>query len=182
MTIDKWFLKRSKPIAPCEENHPSTSSSSPACETPSTSYSSQESDHFDFDLGEWIGKSSQMSRVQKVEMMKRCWAPTQSYNFRDNSDDKKRSFIHNWLEIYKPWLVYSKKLKGALCLYCVLFPPIAPRGLLGAFIATAFTRYFEFYSLPPPDQMAGYAHALYDDKMHSAAILINKIQLSACQH
>lgn len=35
----------------------------------------------------------------------------------------KTSLDDAWLKTYAPWLVYSKHLRGALCLYCVLFPP-----------------------------------------------------------
>lgn len=95
-------MKKPKPSTSCDVNNTLTSTSTSACETPSTSNNDFESDYFNFDLGEWIGKSSRMSRAQKLEMLKRCWVPTQGYNFREDSNDKKRSFIYSWLETYKP--------------------------------------------------------------------------------
>lgn len=96
---------------------------------------------FEFDLGEWIGKAYRMTSAQKSEMIKRCWVPPPSYNFGHDVNDKKRVFIHSWLSTYSPWLTYSMKLKGALCLYCVLFPPTTVQGVLGAFMITPFVRY-----------------------------------------
>lgn len=96
---------------------------------------------FEFDLGEWIGKSYRRTSAQKSEMLKRCWNPPPSYNFSLDAHDKKRVFIHSWLSTYSPWLAYSMKLKGALCLYCVLFPPTTVQGVLGAFMITPFVRY-----------------------------------------
>ncbi|XP_039307843.1 zinc finger MYM-type protein 1 isoform X1 [Solenopsis invicta] len=37
--------------------------------------------------------------------------------------------------------LHSKQLKGALCLYCVLFPSTVTHGVLGLFIIRLFTRY-----------------------------------------
>lgn len=99
-------------------------------------------DHYpEFDIGRWVGKSNKMTTAQKIDVLKKCWKPPVSYNFHKDSDDKKRKFLHNWLETYEPWLVYSEKSKGAFCLHCALFPPIVVRGVLGAFIKTPFNRY-----------------------------------------
>ncbi|KAG8233746.1 hypothetical protein J437_LFUL003816, partial [Ladona fulva] len=46
---------------------------------------------------------------------------------------------------YAPWLAYSKKLKGALCIYCVLFPPTKVHGVLGSFIVRPSTRYKDMH-------------------------------------
>lgn len=107
---------------------------------PSTSTGSS-NDFPEFDLGNFLGKST-MSRSKKIDVLKKCWAPPISYDFsQDVADSSKRIFMHSWLETYAPWLCYSKKLKGALCLYCVLFPPLNVQGVLGAFIVTPFVRY-----------------------------------------
>lgn len=50
-----------------------------------------------------------------------------------------------WLYQY-PWLAYSKKLKGALCVHCVLFfRPNIKRGVQGAFISRAFIKYKDLH-------------------------------------
>lgn len=112
---------------------------------PSSFSQSENVDCNEFDLGKWIGKSALMTTAQKHEMLKRCWKPAQNYDFHQDAIDPKRPFLHNWLQIYEPWLVYTKKSKGALCLYCVLFPPTTVRGILGTFTATPFTRFQKFH-------------------------------------
>lgn len=83
----------------------------------------------EFDLGLFMNKS--LSSEQRSQLLKRCWVPPQDYDFAADSDDSKRKFLHNWLQVYKPWLVYSKKEKGALCLHCVLFHKTTIQGLKG---------------------------------------------------
>lgn len=95
----------------------------------------------DFDLGKWVGKSSTMTAAQKSELMKKCWKPHDSYNFKDDAIDTARCFKQSWLTTYAPWLTYSQKLKGALCLNCVLFHRNVVQGVLGAFVVRPFTRY-----------------------------------------
>lgn len=99
----------------------------------------------EFDLGNWIGKNAELSTVQKSQILKRCWVPSEGYNFHDDTDDEKRCFKHDWLKTYAPWLAYSKKLKGALCLYCVLFPPTVVKGVMGAFMVKPFTKYRDLH-------------------------------------
>lgn len=103
-------------------------------EHPSTSFES-------LDVGDWVRKSHQMDKTKKTEMLKQCWQPAQGYNFRGDAKDPKRVFKHEWLQQYAPWLAYSKSLKGALCLHCVLFPPVNVQGVLGAFIVKSFDNY-----------------------------------------
>lgn len=98
------------------------------------------------DIGRWVGLSQQMQRLQKIEAIKRCWIPTVDYNFgRDYKTKEGRTFQHTWLKIYAPWLAYSQKLKGALCIYCVLFPPDRPQRVLGSFAIRPFIRYKQFH-------------------------------------
>lgn len=116
-------------------------------ETTSTGSGFDSEGYSEFDIGKWIGKSSEMSANRKIEMMNRCWAPHKTYDFKDDAKDQKRIFKHDWLEQYAPWLAYSKMLKGALCLHCVLFPPpmATVQGVLGAFIVSAFTKYKDLH-------------------------------------
>lgn len=105
------------------------------------------SDKVDLDIGEWMGKSFQKTSAQKSEMLKHCWKPLKNYDFRKDAPDQNRSFIYSWLETYAPWLAYSKALRGALCVYCVLFPPNISKvqGVLGSFIVAPFTKYKKFH-------------------------------------
>lgn len=102
---------------------------------------SENVDCHEFDIGNWMGKSALMTSTQKREMLTHCWKPPESYNFREEAKDAARPFILKWLQLYSPWLAYTRKGKGALCLYCVLFPPTTVRGILGAFIAAPFNKY-----------------------------------------
>ncbi|XP_031637258.1 zinc finger MYM-type protein 1-like, partial [Contarinia nasturtii] len=111
----------------------------------STSGCSGDDDFPEFDIGKYLGKSTSMTRPQKLDILKKCWSPPKSYDFSKDVAERRiysqRKFIHDWLTTYAPWLTYSKKLKGALCLYCVLFPPTVVQGVLRSFIVTPFTRY-----------------------------------------
>ncbi|XP_017476117.1 PREDICTED: zinc finger MYM-type protein 1-like [Rhagoletis zephyria] len=99
----------------------------------------------EFDLGLFMNKP--LSSEQRSLLLKRCWVPPQDYDFAVDSDDSKRNFLHNWLQVYKPWLVYSKKEKGALCLHCVLFHKTTVQGFLGAFVVKSFTKYKDMHEL-----------------------------------
>lgn len=93
------------------------------------------------DVGIWMGKASSMSATEKMEILKRPWVPPITYNFSGDVNDSKRKFLIGWLQTYAPWLVYSKEVKGALCLYCVIFPPNVVQGVLGALIVRPFNKY-----------------------------------------
>lgn len=56
----------------------------------------------ELDLGNWIGKSSIMSRDQKLDILKRCWVPPQTYDFKKECAGSSRSFIHKYLDTYAP--------------------------------------------------------------------------------
>ena len=100
------------------------------------------------DLGRWVGRTHLMSANDKIDLLQRCWKPPPSYDFSEGGQYTKRKFRYDWLEMYAPWLVYSSHLKGALCLYCVLFPPATStvQGFLGAFVVKPFTRYKDMHS------------------------------------
>jgi hypothetical protein len=97
----------------------------------------------DNDLGKWVGRTSLMTTSQKLDILKRCWVPPENYNFAQDAEaaQLKRKFNYDWLKTYAPWLVYSKHLRGALCLYCVLFPPKIVAGILGSFVTRSFNRF-----------------------------------------
>lgn len=93
------------------------------------------------DVGMWMGNAATMTMTEKIELLKRHWVPPASYNFSGDSIDPQRKFLISWLKTFAPWLVYSKEVKGALCLFCVVFPPTVIQGVLGAFIVRPFTKY-----------------------------------------
>lgn len=100
----------------------------------------------EFDIGKWLGQPFKMTTAQKAEMLNRRWVPPENYNFRVEAKYPNRRILHNWLNTYAPWLSYSKKLKEALCIYCVLFPPIVVQGVLGAFIKKPLTKYRDMHT------------------------------------
>lgn len=114
-------------------------------ENPAESANVLTENHSKLDLGEWVGKSG-ITTEQKSVLLKNCWVPPASYDFSADSDDPNRKFLYAWLQTYAPWLVYSKKLKGALCLHCVLFHPNVVQGVLGAFIVRPFKKYKELHT------------------------------------
>ncbi|KAL4119702.1 hypothetical protein QTP88_012490 [Uroleucon formosanum] len=114
---------------------------------PSTSKKLTNKESFENDIGKWVGRSNHLTTSQKMDILKRCWMPSENYNFSDDAIavGSKKKFNHSWLQTYAPWLTYSKILKGALCLYCVLFPPKKVQGVLGSFIIKPFTRYKDIH-------------------------------------
>ncbi|KAG5861160.1 hypothetical protein JTB14_036501 [Gonioctena quinquepunctata] len=93
------------------------------------------------DIGCYIGLASQLTVEKKKELLQNSWVPPRNYDFETDARHLRRKFNHAWLDRYAPWLVYSKRLKGALCKHCVLFPPITVRGVLGSFMIRPFTKF-----------------------------------------
>lgn len=95
------------------------------------------------DLGCYVERAFQLTVEKKKELLKSPWAPPKNYNFAIDASHFRRKFNHAWLDQYSPWLVYSKRLKGALCKHCVLFPPATGtvKGVLGSFIIRPFTKF-----------------------------------------
>ncbi|RVE45157.1 hypothetical protein evm_010180 [Chilo suppressalis] len=89
--------------------------------------------YYENDLGRYVGLATQLSTEKKRELLQHPWIPPRNYDFESDVSHLKRSFNNAWLDQYAPWLVYSKRLKGALCKHCVLFPPpiSTVRGILG---------------------------------------------------
>lgn len=57
----------------------------------------------------------------KHELLTNIWTPGIKYSFKEDSTSVARSFRHEWLSTYSPWLSYSQKMKGPFCVFCVLF-------------------------------------------------------------
>lgn len=109
-----------------------------------TSSTAQQQNYAENDVGHFLGRSFSMSSAQKLEILKNCWVPPPSYDFGKDAVLRKRKFKHTWLAEYAPWLAYSAKLKGALCVYCVLFPP-ATSNTMGSFTLRPFVRYKDMH-------------------------------------
>lgn len=99
----------------------------------------------EYDIGIFIN-AKQEQRIPdalKYRLLVDPFKPAANYDFKADSDGK-RILRFAWLEQYSPWLAYSAKLRGALCIYCVLFPQPVTRGFQGSFIASAFIKYKDF--------------------------------------
>lgn len=98
----------------------------------------------DNDLGHFIETYSQISEDKKFDLLTNPWKPSKHYNFKNDVEDSKRPFLYKWFSQY-PWLVYSKLLKGALCLTCVLFRAHVTHGsYFGSFITSSFVNHKKF--------------------------------------
>lgn len=104
-------------------------------------------DSHENDLGRYLGRSSMISEEKKRHLLTDCWIPPKTYDFAADATHLKRKFNYQWLDTYSPWMAYSKRLKGALCKYCVLFPPALStvKGVLGSFIVRPFTKYKDIH-------------------------------------
>lgn len=95
------------------------------------------------DIGNFVQSQNKISEDFKYELLTKHFKPTEKYNFKNDSHGT-RNFRYAWLDQYSPWLAYSPKLKGALCVFCVLFPQPVNRGFQGAFITSACRKYQAF--------------------------------------
>ena len=88
------------------------------------------------DIGLYLNKNklSKLSQTDKLNILTKPLKPHKNYNFKADIAEKQRPFVYSWMEKYSPWLAYSECEKGALCLYCVMFPHPVRRGIQGAFI------------------------------------------------
>ena len=99
----------------------------------------------ELDVGLYIKSKSGISDDIKYRLLTEPFKPEETYNFKkDVKEGAKRSFRYVWLAQYSPWLAYSPTLKGAVCIYCILFPQTVHRGIQGAFVTSAFTKYKDF--------------------------------------
>jgi hypothetical protein len=71
------------------------------------------------DIGNYVNKSA-FTDQEKYNILCNVWKPPPEYQFPINANG--RRFRYEWLRIF-PWLAYSEKLVGALCINCVLFGP-----------------------------------------------------------
>lgn len=97
------------------------------------------------DVGSYLTDHTLTDDVRQQLLIK-PWVPGCKYNFKGDVDVGHRSFRYQWLSENPTWLVYSTAAKGALCRHCVLFRPRVTRGVQGAFITRAFTKYKDFHN------------------------------------
>ncbi|XP_069354562.1 52 kDa repressor of the inhibitor of the protein kinase-like [Maniola hyperantus] len=138
---------KQKNVATASDGVASTSSTVPPAPVPvllPSSSDTQDKIYCSNDVGQWLGRSYNMTSSQKLEILKNCWIPPPSYDFAKDAVQLKRKFKHSWLAQYAPWLAYSQTLKGALCIYCVLFPPTLTN-MQGSFMVRPFTRYKDMH-------------------------------------
>ena len=71
------------------------------------------------DIADYMGK--QLSDSERFELHKRCWKPPTGYKFPEITEKTQiRRFNREWFNKY-PWLRFSDKLGGGVCLYCIVF-------------------------------------------------------------
>ncbi|KAK5649293.1 hypothetical protein RI129_000322 [Pyrocoelia pectoralis] len=65
----------------------------------------------------------QVMPEERENLLNNAWKPEECFHFPSTKYGKRQlKFQHNWLKT-REWLVYSKKLDGAFCKYCMLFAP-----------------------------------------------------------
>lgn len=73
------------------------------------------------DIGLVLSKVSELSNIQKYQLLTNHWMPESFHEFPSHVEHgRSRSFQHSWLKKYKG-LVYSPTLNGGICIYCALF-------------------------------------------------------------
>jgi len=99
------------------------------------------------DIGRFLNENerTKLTQNEKLEILTNPLELQPNYNFKSDVSLNQRPFLFSWLQTYAPWLTYSICARGALCLYCVLFPQPVRRGLQGAFIVRPFTKYRHFH-------------------------------------
>ena len=76
-----------------------------------------------YDIGLYVKSTTKIPIDLKYRLLTDPYKPHPSYDFEgDMSGSGKRCFRESWLTQYTPWLSYSSRLKGAFCIFCVLFP------------------------------------------------------------
>jgi hypothetical protein len=115
---------------------------------PGTSKTIEEYDGYhENDIGRYVGHALKLPSEKKKDLLTNPWVPPSNYDFGSDASHLKRKFNHRWLDQYTPWLVYSSRLKGALCMYCVLFPPsiATVKGVLGSFMVRSYVKFKDIH-------------------------------------
>ncbi|XP_077287771.1 zinc finger MYM-type protein 1-like [Arctopsyche grandis] len=94
------------------------------------------------------------------------------------SGSGKRCFRESWLTQYTP---YSPMLKGAFCIFCVLFPQPVQRGIQGAFITTPCTKYKDFNECARNHTSSAWHRGCQQDAEHFASTIRDPNKDIICQ-
>ena len=88
------------------------------------------------DIGHAVGKS--LSQLETRQFLTSPWIPSKSFDFpvQVAANGKKRRFNWDWFHDY-PWILYSAKLDGVFCKYCVLFATATNSQSLGSLCTSA---------------------------------------------
>ena len=104
-----------------EDNITSGVSQSESKRTCSSSTAENPASFHSLNLGHYYTHAQSLSESKKFELLRQSWMPNNTFQFPSTECyGQNRSFRLEWLTNHK-WLVYSAKLNGAFCKYCVLF-------------------------------------------------------------
>ena len=97
------------------------------------------------DIGHFVNCPEKLNSTIRSNLISDPFVPGEDYNFKSDVKEGKRSFTRDWLFRKSfPWLVYSALMKGAFCLWCVIFPQPVTRGFQGSFIVKPFIDHKHF--------------------------------------
>lgn len=105
---------------------------------------SSESNFSTLDIGLYL--NTHIDDELRIKLLKEAWNPGETYDFKKDVPEGKRSFLFKWIKLY-PWLTYSAAAKGPFCRFCFLFttPSIVNRGRSdGRFVHQPCTTYTKF--------------------------------------
>ena len=127
------------------------------------------------DIGLYLNenKRSKLTRKDKLEILKNPFKPQENHNFKGDVAENQRPFLYPWLEKYSPWLAYSVYARGALCLFCVLFPQAVRRGIQGAFIVRTFTKHRQFHDEAKAHMRSHWHQAATEDAINFMGLCEN---------
>jgi hypothetical protein len=75
--------------------------------------------NYSLDIGLFLSTSNNINDAKKYDLLKNPWTPPKNYQFTIK-EQRRLKFQIDWLNRFL-WLVYSRKLQGALCKYYVIF-------------------------------------------------------------
>lgn len=135
-----------------------------------------------YDIGNYVKSTTKIAVDLKYRLLTDPYKPQQSYDFEgDISGSGKRCFRESWLTKYSPWLSYSPRLKGAFCIFCVLFPQPVQRGIQGAFITTPCTKYKDFNECARNHISSAWHRGSQQDAEHFTSTIRDPNKVIICQ-
>ena len=143
-----------------------------------------DNDNSVFDVGLYIQATARINDDLKYHILTEPFKPHETYDFKKDVPEHeagKRRFRHAWMVQYAPWLAYSSKLKGAVCIYFILFPQKVNRGFQGAFITTAFRKYKDFNECARNHMSSSWQMCSQQDAENFMAVRRNPNKEIVCQ-